>query len=133
MFRPRTNDGFTLLEVLIAAAVFAVGLAALIPLVVNQTRGNEDAGARTEAVAFAQEKIEELRALPYAALTAGNDTSPDGVFTRQWVFLPVNLLAGDTDAVTGDADLSRVGVTVTWTPPRGGARSFTLITSRARY
>jgi general secretion pathway protein I len=126
------KKGFTLVEALVALAVFAIGLTALVPMVVSQIRGNEDAAVRTEALAFAQERIEELRVLPYQNLAAevpGNDTiGVGGIYTREWAFIDAPpALAGDGN------DLSRIRVTVKWQLPRGGERAITLVTSRASY
>ncbi len=127
--RPTELSGYTLVELLIAAAVFAVGLAALMPLLVANVRSNDLASVRTRAVALAQEKVEELGTLPYdqwASLAAGTETV-DGIFTRRWEPVPVPVLPGDGD------DLGRILVTVSWNQPSRGSGSVSLVTSRARY
>lgn len=121
--------GFTLVEALVAMAVFALGLSALMPLAVTNVRANQGAGVRTQAVALAQQKLEHVRALAYddvLALAAGTETV-DGVFTRSWSFPPPPLLAGD------GTDIRRVLVTVSWDLGPRGAGSVSLLTSKARY
>jgi prepilin-type N-terminal cleavage/methylation domain-containing protein len=125
----QTARGFSLVEALVAMAVFSVGLTALMPLAISQVRGNDEASVRSEAVALAQEKLEELRALPYATLHSlipGADSVPP-LHERAWGFLPATVLPGD------EQDLKRVYVTVTWNLRQGGSRSVTLVTSKAKY
>jgi len=121
--------GFTLVEALVAMAIFAIGLAGLMPLVISNVRANDAAAVRTGAVAVAQEKAEEMRALPYDALlamAAGTETV-DTVYTRSWDFPATPALAGDGN------DVRRVAVTVAWDLGPRGAGSVTLVTSKARY
>ncbi len=125
----RPDRGFTLVEALVAMAVFALGLSALMPLAVTNVRANQGAGVRTQAVALAQEKVEHLRALSYEevlALAPGSETV-DQVFTRAWSFPPAPLLAGD------GTDFRRVLVTVGWDLGPRGVGSVSLLTSKARY
>lgn len=121
--------GFTLVEALVAMAIFAVGLAALMPMVVANVRANSGAAVRSRAVALAQEKAEELRATAYDAVLAlapGTETV-EGTFTRQWDFPAVPALAGDAN------DLRRIAVMVDWDLGPRGAGSVTVVTTKARY
>lgn len=83
MARSRSTDdsGFSLIEVIVATFVFAVGLLAMAQLFAIATRGNTSARANTFTVMLAQQKMEQLR-----ALTWGFDT----------VNLPVSDFATDT-------------------------------------
>ncbi len=121
--------GYTLVETLVALAVFAIGLAAILPMVVAGVRANDTAAVRTRAVALAQEKVEALRAMPFDEMVSrvpGSETV-DGVFRRTWAFVPTPALPGDA------GDLRRVLVEVSWSLPGRGAGSVTLVTSKARY
>ncbi len=121
--------GYTLVETLVALAVFAIGLAAILPMIVASVRANDTAGVRTRAVALAQEKVEALRAMPFDELVSrvpGSETV-DGVFRRAWRFVPTPALPGD------GGDLRRVLVEVSWSLPGRGAGNVTLVTSKARY
>ena len=122
----RAQAGVTLVEALVAMAVFAVGITASAPLLVSMVRANDAAAVRGQAVGFAQEKAEELRTVPFDDLSPGSDTPAPG-FARQWRLLDVPALTGD------GGDLKRVCATVSWDLPGRGAGSVTLALSRARY
>lgn len=111
----RGTGGFTLLEVLIAVSIFAIGILAVATMQISAIHGNRLGNEFTQAISLAQMKIEELKNedIVSAALTAGNYTDPSnpidateangGIFTRSWV------IANYT------ADSRTVTVTVAWT------------------
>ena len=67
--RSLTNTkGFTLLEVMIAMMVVAIGLLGIAGMMVTSIRGNAASARLTEATNLAQDKIEELRSTPYPNL-----------------------------------------------------------------
>ncbi len=87
----RGSRGFTLIEVLIAMIVFAIGaltLAVCIPLGTNKIG---KAGQQTHASTLASERAEQLLITPYdhGDLTAGAHDDPtnpqDGVYYIRWV------------------------------------------------
>ena len=127
--RRQRLGGFTLVEALVAMAIFALGLAALMPLVIANVRANDSAGVRTRAVALAQEKVEEIRAMTFdgvLALVADTETV-DTVYTRSWDFPATPVLVGDGN------DLRRIAVSVAWDMGARGSGSVTLVTTKARY
>lgn len=65
--------GFTLLDVLLAILVFAVGMLALASLQTNLTRSSTDANTRTVATNIGEEILERLRSFR----RVGSDTNPD--------------------------------------------------------
>ena len=82
------NKGFTLVEVLIALVILAIGLAGLVPAVVGSFRGNRFGVTTTQTATFSQDKLEELRRLDFATLLAScgsaqTNTPATGV-TRRW-------------------------------------------------
>lgn len=56
--------GFTLIEVLLAMAIFAVGILALASLQYSYIRGNNLARSETEVTVLVAQSIERLKALP---------------------------------------------------------------------
>ena len=93
--RPVDSAGFSLIETLVAALVFSVGVVGVMPLIagaVRATRGARDTGMATW---LAWQKAEELRG-PAGALAAaaggdvdhldqfGRNVEPPGVYTRRW-------------------------------------------------
>ncbi len=72
------NDkGFTLLEVLIAMVVLAIGILAVARMQTNAIRGNVSANDLTEAATHAQNRIESFVVLPYDDLANPNDPLDD--------------------------------------------------------
>jgi type IV pilus assembly protein PilV len=62
----KKKDGFTLIEVIIALTIFAVGLLAVAAMQNSAVKMNSTAGKLTNLATRAKDKIEELSALPYA-------------------------------------------------------------------
>lgn len=85
----RPSAGFTLIELMVALVVFAIGVLSLglvVPLATNRVNA---AGVQTRASALAAERAETLLMIPYgdADLTAGTHADPanpiDGYYV-QW-------------------------------------------------
>lgn len=83
------SKGFTLIEVLVAMVILSFSLLALAGLMVTTTKNNAFGGHMTEAATFAQDKLEELRAIKWENLIDGNSTDQQGGstginYTRNW-------------------------------------------------
>jgi len=81
--------GFTLIEVLVALVILSFSLLALAGLMVTTTKNNSFGSHMTEAATFAQDKLEELRAIKWENLIDGNNTDQQGGstginYTRNW-------------------------------------------------
>ena len=59
------EEGFTLIEVLIALTIFAVGMMAIATMQLSAISVNARANRLTQRTTYAQDKIEELVALPH--------------------------------------------------------------------
>ena len=72
--------GFTILEVMGAISILTVGLMAIFSAQTRSIMGNTDANRQTEAMTLAQDKMEELLAVPYEDLdeTGSPDVAPGG-------------------------------------------------------
>jgi len=81
--------GFTLIEVLVALVILSFSLLGLAGLMVSTTKNNSFGSHMTEAATFAQDKLEELRAVKWENLIDGNHTDQQGGstginYTRNW-------------------------------------------------
>ena len=115
--------GFTLIEVLIAMAIFVIGFLAVGSMQIAAVKGNATARIRTEASILAADVIEQLMKSPYDStavqgpynesdpLSAGfhpgatsNNWFSDGIYDVRWEIL------GNTPVT----DTKTVAVTVRW-------------------
>ena len=86
---PKT--GFTLIEVMVAMAIFAIGAMSLLACVPLASKRVMKAGAQTRASSIAAQAAEELLGVPYAhsSLTPGTHNDPanprDGLYYTRWV------------------------------------------------
>ena len=91
--RLELNHGYTLIEVLIAMAIFAIGILAIFSMQITATGSNALARGLTENYTAAMDKVEELLALPYD----DPDLDPDaGANPHE--------LAADDDGIDNDGD-----------------------------
>lgn len=82
-------NGFSLIEVLLALIILSISLLGLAGLMVTTTKNNSSGSHMTEAATFAQDKLEELRAMRWENLPAGTSSdqksgSTDINYTRNW-------------------------------------------------
>ena len=102
--------GFTLIEVMVAMAIFAVGILALAGLQTNYISGNAQARLKTEATALGGHVIEQLRSMQFDSPDLDPATNPHqppagstGPYDVQWSVAdntPVNNAKMVTVAVT---------------------------------
>ena len=107
----RDNRGFTLIEVLIAMAIFSIGILAIGSLQVTSINSNARARMHTEGYTWVGNRIEGLTTLSYDDddLTAGNHGPvAEGTYAISWLVQDDTPLTG-TKAIT---------VTVTGANPR---------------
>ena len=86
----RDTRGFSLVEVLVAAAIMATALLSLAQLIGSATKATANAGRTTYAALFAMQKIEELRAASWSEIQSGSDSPAPG-FIRTWSVEPLNV------------------------------------------
>ena len=72
--RTLRNEGFTLLEVLIAVVILAFGLLAIAQMQVIAIRFNYQGRDVTEAVTLAKDQLESLKTLPFGHADLGDTT-----------------------------------------------------------
>jgi len=75
-----TENGFSLIEVLIAISIFSIGMLAVVSLQISSMNLNASSRRLTDATALASETMERLLALPYnhANLIDGHNENEDG-------------------------------------------------------
>ncbi len=69
--RASNEDGFSLIEVLIAIVILTVGLLSLAQMMVLATNANTLSGRMTSCSAVAKERLERLKAVPFYSNPAG--------------------------------------------------------------
>jgi general secretion pathway protein I len=121
-----SKRGFSLLELIIAIAVLAVGLVGVLQIFPIGLRASQRAGMMTKASFLAQNKIEDVKLAGFDAITELPPKIPlsgrDGDF--EWAIKIDNIsLAG----VESNNNMKKVIVTVTW-PERNATRSKEFIT-----
>jgi prepilin-type N-terminal cleavage/methylation domain-containing protein len=109
------DDGFTLVEILIAVTIFCFAVLGLAISTVSVIRTNQTSHLRASAVNLAQARLEELRAMTSAAFSGlscpsstpcSDSAVASGVtFTRQWWIITNSPVAG----------VNRIDVSVNWT------------------
>jgi len=114
-----SETGFTLIEVLMAMAIFAIGILAVGSMQIAAMNGGASARRSTDAATIAQDQIEKIIAGDYDDLAAPADAVVNGRYSLNWAVAEDDL-NGD-----GNNDAKNVTVTVIW-PDKGGDRSFNL-------
>lgn len=111
--KPSRSAGFTLIELMIALFVFAIGMLAITAMCMISIKGNYMVNRMTEANFLAQGKMEEMLAeVDMSLLVDGSEVDIDGngnaggSYTRSW-------------DVTAVDDNRWIKVRVTWTDSKG--------------
>lgn len=111
------REGFTLVELIVAATVFVVGVLGMLGVMANSTRLLSSGDRVATATFYAQERLEILQATDCATLAPGTETKA-GVYNLVWTVQP---------AFNGNAQ--RIQVLVSYPSYRGPLRQDTLGTS----
>jgi len=100
------SDGFSLIEILIAMVILSISLLALAGLMVTTTKNTSFGSHMTEATTFAQDKLEELRAIRWQNIPEGVGNDQKGGST--------GINYGRNWSVTTDGALKTIIITVNW-------------------
>jgi type IV pilus modification protein PilV len=115
------EKGLTLLEVLVAMVVLSLGLLGLAKMQITAIQVNAASGRLTQGTAFAQDKVEQLMALPYddakldTQVRTYTETRPAQGYTITWT----------VDQNPAPGDVKTINVEVTWSN-RGQKKTFEL-------
>ena len=120
------ETGLTLPEVLVAMVVLSLGLLALTKMQITAIQVNSASSRLTQGTTIAQDKVEQLMALPYTDAQL-DDQTPVGQVTT---YTETRATQGYTITWQVDQDTPAVGVktinlTVTWRN-RGRQQTFSL-------
>ena len=110
----KSQDGFTLLEVMMGLVIFTLGLLLLSSMMVVALRGNVWSDKTTQVVQATREKIEEFRRLPDEDMASGTDVRAG--FNRSWLVEDI------------DAQLKRLTVVVSYSNEKAVVRACTTVT-----
>lgn len=125
----QNNQGFTLIEILVSLTIFSVAVLGLAIGTVTLTRTNADSQLRASAINVAQARLEELKAMNPATLTAlvatctsisssgcNDNFSASGLtYSRRWWFAANSPVVG----------VNRIDVKVDWTDHGSRTLTFT--------
>ena len=104
--RLKKNEGFTLIEVLLAVSILSVGLLAIASMQISAIKVNSLASDISKRSTWSQDKLEELVALPYShsklAITPHSPEPTSDGHTVEW-----SVVAGPV------SDTKQITVTVT--------------------
>ncbi len=147
--KKKGQGGMTLLEVLIAVTLLAVGMAGMIGIQVMAMRDEAIAREDNDASRIARDVLEQVQRLPFAsvAATGGAFAVPafvdyGGAYAPGEVPVQVQTAGGAVEDfglynvtwrvanVVGQASLRTVDVQVAWTDPVGRAQTYTASTLR---
>lgn len=109
----RGDNGYLMLEILMAVAIFSIGFLAVGSLIVSTTRNNTTGNIITQATMLAAEKLESLKDTTNIT-TLASEVDPSnpiddqgnngGIYTRSWTI----------DPLPADDTARRIKVRVSW-------------------
>jgi prepilin-type N-terminal cleavage/methylation domain-containing protein len=121
VFKFTKNYGFSIIEVLIALAIFSIGILGVVTMQISSANTNRNAGKITVAYEIASGQVERLLSLDdyddtdLSAATAdnphdGGTAGPGNSYSISWVVSEVDI----DNPPDGDNDAKVIDVTVSW-------------------
>ncbi len=105
---PLKNNGFTLVEVMIAIVILMVGLLALLQSVNVAISQNLANALRDEGVSIAEQKMNEAKKMPFDSMTSANYTITRPVRTTTKSYTVVK-------TISSFSSTKKIQVLVSWT------------------
>ncbi len=126
MINIQAAKGFTLIEVLVAVAVLAIGIVGVLAMFPMATQVVKSAQMASIAVQISQEKIEEKISRPYGEIVIRATTEDYGQIANFRAFKRVTKItcfdpnvAGLLPNCPGETGAKRIEITVFWKSPLG--------------
>ena len=107
MFNTSNNNGFTLIEVLVAMVILSVGLLGTAALITGIINGNKVSNRITTATVLAQDKMEEIKRIGYSS-----ENEPRAVLSSPYNNYEREVTGLDVESPA--ANMRTVTVTVYW-------------------
>jgi type IV pilus assembly protein PilV len=127
MYAMRDERGVSLIEVLVALSILSIGLLALAQMQIAAGRVSAAAGRLTRATALAQERVEQLLALPYTDASLVDTTVVGQTTTYTDAAAPQGYTVSWTvDTDSPGAGVKTVNLTVSWRNRGGKAKTFNM-------
>lgn len=145
----KQENGFSLLEVLIALVILAIGLLAIAQMQITAIKGNAYGSEMTSASSLASNTLERLMALPYPNVAPLTGPPPDASSTS----VAASIVGGTLDplgAIEGGinnqnytraywvvdnspyAGMRQITVRVAWTDSNNRVKNVTMATQKAQ-
>jgi prepilin-type N-terminal cleavage/methylation domain-containing protein len=119
---PKAENGFTLVELLIAIGIFSIGILAVATLQVNTISGNNGARKIADVLVMAEDQVENFMTMPYNDAQLDPAANPQrvdtGGYSMVWNVAMADLNGNGTD------DAKSISMTVSHLGDR--KRSFTM-------
>ena len=121
----RAGHGFSMVELLVTIVLAGIIFAAMVPFFANALHRTSEDELRVDATNIAQDRIEQIRLLDYAAITSGNLNSPTATPFGDDRF-------GHTYTLVGESKPYHIDYVVTPTPSPSSAQKYVKVSvSRA--
>jgi len=101
-----SKKGFTIVEVVIALAIFSIGVMGVYGLAAWLIQANDFSNRMTAATSIAQGRLEDIQNQSFPLMASGSETTADN-YTVTWTVTSIN------------ATLKSILVVVTWTDIKG--------------
>ena len=106
------QSGFTIIEVMIAVSIFAIGFLAISSLQFSASKNNRTASEVTQAVTIVTDRMERMMVLPFDHEDLDPDLNPhstmQGKYGIQWIVIDSDLNGDEVN------DSKTVTMTVSW-------------------
>ena len=108
------NNGFTLIEVLVAIVILSIGLLGTAALITGIIKGNQVSNRITTATTCAQDMMEEIRRLGYSGIPCTTPGSPSIESYNSITDYPLYKRVTEVDCISLPSGMKTITVTVYW-------------------